>query len=1624
MFITSGAIPLDDINTADISITDNQQPLGGFSFQNSMASATGKRSVIISVDNSSSMAGKFETVIKPALIRLLNNIDFSRCEVAIQTFNNRPFINSYYSADKAALLQSLNFIGVFGSTSYPRLIGDGFSGMKTLLAEAAYEEKAVFIISDGGPAFSDNSLPGFLVSNNARLFLFDVSGSVPKALYDAAADSEGMAFLKGAGADDLSDLFLYSYYIAAGYKPARITLTSKDCGTKRKLLLKYKSEAQKSLEYELNPEEMLSLSFSSKIIDYGLIEAESQRLREVTVTAGKLPMTVQSLSSTNNKFTFADISIGEVVPAGAQKKFRVFYSGQDTAYTAGKIIIVFDNCRTDTLIVTAGSAYKSDGISRIKVRQPDGGEKYYGGTYADITWDGTSPNDAVNIDFSADGGDGWDIAAKSVTGNRYRWAVPDISSDMALVRVKKPSSSGELFKVKYLFNPKPLKSLSRISWSSEEKALASAYEDGAIYVWDLQNDTRKILTNGTGKVTGLEWAPFSSFVASSFEDAENRIIVWDTTEGSTPVVLKNSPSKIRAISWDRSGAFLFSANEDGDLYVWDISVPADFIKKIDAHSSRANAISHNPIYPFVVSGGDDKFLRFFSSPGYQPMKEIELTGAIRSVSWSNDGENLLVLTDDNRVKNLKVTYSLGTVSVFSDENWKNALEGKEIFSGLDFDHIKEYDLLTAGNKVFVQDAIEGNSVYSFAGHGEKHVSYAAFGNNFYVASADNEKILVWNVNDRPHDSRPLDMDESDAVFSILPLNVKSANADLGEFCVASTLSGELAGILENRGELPLVLDSAKFIKNSEYSLVGDYAGHIVGPGEKLSLLADFTPSAEGIRSDTLVFYFGEKKYKSYVQGRGVASDYQQTAEELEFEDTERTTEVTVQVQVLINNSAEKLRINSISTMWEPGVFNLNNSQPIEVAPGEPLVLSITFRPGEAIKYSGLLSLYTEDLCTPVRLFLNGRGTDPNIDIIDTLTFGSAMCYGEKITASIPVSHGLASEVTVQGVSIEAGGQSRFFVGEDYTGMVINPDVEEYLTMEYLATENTVHFGKAFISLKIGGKDKHYEVVLKGSKDSVGFTLDNGSAEFDVTEEGQKFTKNITVRNTGNTTRHIEPPINYDRFIVLKAEPGDVEPGAATELTVEFQGGELGKSYEQEMDFLNVCGEENYMKFVANVGNKSPLIFHKEEITASFTCSDLLSDTAYIYNTGNRELIITKVVQHEPGTDELQVKEPSGPVSVAPGDSARVIVDFTLASEETHPVAFIDIHSNAVNVQNGISTLAYAFDTRKVSFAISEEDINIDKVKPGKPFIIPVTVKNTGTRELVLNPSSTLHFNVKDIIPSIVQPEQSATAEIEFAGGLQGETIDEEVIFADACGHADTVRIIITVAGPQSILLLLPDIKANSGETVEIAVNVANYDNVDISSMDSIKSTLEFNGSLLYPVDVHGYKTAYDTATNIRTIEIAEKYDPSGGAQFTRLKFIATLGDTSETPLILKRSTHNGSSDFYVNDEQRGSFSLTDVCYQGGARFIEGNDAWLVLHDNEPNPFFTSTTIKFSTIEKGRHKFAVYSGEGLLIFSDEKDLPHNISSEYIFNGSNLPSGVYIYTLETPSSLLVKKMVLQK
>ena len=211
-----------------------------------------------------------------------------------------------------------------------------------------------------------------------------------------------------------------------------------------------------------------------------------------------------------------------------------------------------------------------------------------------------------------------------------------------------------------------------LSWSPDQKYLATCSVDNSIVVWNARDLPRKIsvVTGHSGLVKGLAWDPVGKYLASQSDDKSLRI--WRTNDWkeerqiTNPFKMCGGTTHILRLSWSPDGKYIISAhalNNDGPTAQiiergdWKIGVDlvghrkaievASFNPHLFYNSGESTGSNHG----CIAVGSRDRSLSIWLTSLKRPLVVTHdlFVDSILDLSWSNDGYELLVSSTDGSI---------------------------------------------------------------------------------------------------------------------------------------------------------------------------------------------------------------------------------------------------------------------------------------------------------------------------------------------------------------------------------------------------------------------------------------------------------------------------------------------------------------------------------------------------------------------------------------------------------------------------------------------------------------------------------------------------------------------------------------------------------------------------------------------------------------------------------------------------------------------------------------------------------------------------------------------------------------------------------------------------------------
>jgi WD40 repeat protein len=152
-----------------------------------------------------------------------------------------------------------------------------------------------------------------------------------------------------------------------------------------------------------------------------------------------------------------------------------------------------------------------------------------------------------------------------------------------------------------------LASVNALTWSPDNRLIASASDDTYVQIFDASSGQRKLIYTGHSKeVTAVSWSPDGKFIASGSQDGT--VQVWDAANGKMIFIYKGHKQRVNGVSWSSDSRQIVSGSEDKTVQVWNAGSGA-LSFNFKGHTAGVLCVGWQPDDSSVASGSWDGTLR-------------------------------------------------------------------------------------------------------------------------------------------------------------------------------------------------------------------------------------------------------------------------------------------------------------------------------------------------------------------------------------------------------------------------------------------------------------------------------------------------------------------------------------------------------------------------------------------------------------------------------------------------------------------------------------------------------------------------------------------------------------------------------------------------------------------------------------------------------------------------------------------------------------------------------------------------------------------------------------------------------------------------------------------------------
>ncbi|MFH1050710.1 MAG: choice-of-anchor D domain-containing protein [bacterium] len=666
-------------------------------------------SSVLVIDNSSSMRGYRLQLAKNAAKAWVNALPQGKSECAISSFNDNGNILTDFTTDRNKLIAAINSLYYVGNTNYNAALLDAPSGGVKLAKNGKYKRVLVFL-TDGQPNFfpEQEQIIEEALENDIVIYCVTLYMPAPNCIKQFSERTGGEWFENVSTIGEAEEIYRKILLKVLLDKPCELEWIS-DTG------------CNVTVREPIISDTFHLISAKKKYI----IPAQNRTYLKINPSSCRFPYfvpgvkydTIITISAINADFrdieTDLNIPFFELSPKkfslnkGESIDLKLTFHCSDTLFRYKKIKFSSSDCSSE-LYVSGGDFTSFGNENTLRVTHPNGKEVFLVGLDTMITWEGVTPDDTVQIDYSFDNGINWKTITTNGSGLKYSWdTIPNTPSNRCIMRVKKisgnsyysvlgyglirnmeyspdglllalASSSGHIF----LINPETgdlIKSffahdtkgtitasgVSSICFNNDGTKLASSGNDGKIKIWDIALGKAELEIKAGYQVESISFNPEGTMLVSG--GSGKLLHLWSTETGDSIQSFVAHPTGCAAVKFSPNGSVFASGGADGKVMVWNINEPS-LNNTYTGHSAKVNCLDFSRDSTRLISGSTDRTVRLWELSTKKLIKTLYSFGYVYSAKFTPDGKKIINGSSD-KMLNMFEGETGNSIASYPEENY-------------------------------------------------------------------------------------------------------------------------------------------------------------------------------------------------------------------------------------------------------------------------------------------------------------------------------------------------------------------------------------------------------------------------------------------------------------------------------------------------------------------------------------------------------------------------------------------------------------------------------------------------------------------------------------------------------------------------------------------------------------------------------------------------------------------------------------------------------------------------------------------------------------------------------------------------------------------------------------------
>ncbi|HET9253681.1 MAG TPA: WD40 repeat domain-containing protein, partial [Pseudonocardiaceae bacterium] len=176
--------------------------------------------------------------------------------------------------------------------------------------------------------------------------------------------------------------------------------------------------------------------------------------------------------------------------------------------------------------------------------------------------------------------------------------------------------------------------INAVAFSPDGQMLLTGSDDGTARLWDIATHQQIAAFRGTSAITAVAFHPKGHTVATVGKDSIVRL--WDT---GGPILISSPPTVGYDVVFSPDGRILATAGADGVPRLWDPASRSPVAGPTDRHNGAIHAMAFNP-EGILATAGADGTVRLWNTVTHRPIPSLSAQPEVWGVAFSRQGHLL------------------------------------------------------------------------------------------------------------------------------------------------------------------------------------------------------------------------------------------------------------------------------------------------------------------------------------------------------------------------------------------------------------------------------------------------------------------------------------------------------------------------------------------------------------------------------------------------------------------------------------------------------------------------------------------------------------------------------------------------------------------------------------------------------------------------------------------------------------------------------------------------------------------------------------------------------------------------------------------------------------------------